>query len=133
MLPKPRGTASVPHPLQMSALLRQLGRELASLQDMTSRLEASIDEIIERHAGAFTPETIRNLQLLDIVGQTLSALSLCCGTAAPLADPRWIINGRTATAGLPLASLAARLARGAREGGDNGEQADGGYEMFGDA
>lgn len=121
--------AAAPTPgkaMALGALLRQMAGELRQLGDMVSLMETSVDEMIERHAGALDASSIRNLQLLDILGQTLSALSVFSDVTATLARDDWMVDAGAATGSLKLASLARRLA---------GEPADhapdeAGYEMF---
>jgi hypothetical protein len=73
--------------------------------------------------------SIQNLQLLDILNQTLLALAAFAGNAGSLAAPEWRISGRAATAGITLASLAQRLARG---GGSAARTPADAYELFSD-
>ena len=82
---------------------------------MTADMESSVDDMIERHAGVLDARSIQNLQLLDILNQTLLALATFAGNAASLSCPEWRIDGKAVTAELKLASLAQRLARGGRE------------------
>ena len=96
----------------MPALLRQLAHELGALQLMAADMESSVDDMIERHAGVLDARSIQNLQLLDILNQTLLALATFAGNAASLSPPDWRIDGKAVTAELKLASLAQRLARG---------------------
>jgi hypothetical protein len=98
--------------LTMPVLLRQLAHELGALQLMAADMEATVDDMIERHAGVLDARSIQNLQLLDILNQTLLALSAFAANTAVLSSPDWEVDGKAATAGLKLASLAQRLARG---------------------
>jgi hypothetical protein len=123
------GAADDAHELSLPVLLNQLARELGALQLMAADMESSVDDMIERHAGVLDPRSIQNLQLLDIVNQTLLALAQFAGNAAALCGPEWRIDGRAATAGLTLASLAQRLARG---GGSAGRPPAEAYELFSD-
>lgn len=100
------------HHLTIPVLLRQLAHELGALQLMAADMEATVDDMIERHAGVLDARSIQNLQLLDILNQTLLALSAFAANTAVLASPDWEVDGKAATAGLKLASLAQRLARG---------------------
>jgi hypothetical protein len=113
----------------MSALLKQLAHELGALQLMAADMESSVDDVIERHARMLDARSIQNLQLLDIVNQTLLALAAFAGNAAALSPPEWKIDGNAATAGLKLAGLAQRLARG---GGSAGRTPADAYELFSD-
>jgi len=115
--------------LAMPALLRQMAHELGALQLMAADMEASVDDMIERHAGVLDARSIQNLQLLDILSQTLQALSAFTEKAASLASPEWRLDGRAAAAELKLASLAQRLAKGA--GSAEKAEADA-YELFAD-
>jgi hypothetical protein len=115
--------------LAMPDLLQQLARELAELQEMVAEMESAVDDMIERQAGTLDARSIRNLQLLDILSQTLSALSAFAGLTAALSSADWRVDAGAATAGLKLASLAQRLARGAAA--EEQEDADS-YELFGD-
>jgi hypothetical protein len=121
-----------PHPAQdlaLRALLKQLAHELGALQLMAADMEASVDDMIERHAGVLDARSIQNLQLLDILNQTLLALATFAGNAATLSAPDWTLDGKAATSGLKLASLAQRLAKGA--GTASKTEADS-YELFSD-
>jgi len=93
-------------------------------------MEATVDDMIERHAGVLDARSIQNLQLLDILNQTLLALALFAANAGQLAAPHWAVDGRAATQGITLASLAQRLARGAGQAGR--VQAES-YELFSEA
>ena len=115
--------------LAMPALLRQVAHELCALQLMAADMEASVDDMIERHAGVLDARSIQNLQLLDILSQTLQALSAFTEKAAGLSSPEWRLDGRAAAAELKLASLAQRLA----SGGGSAEKAEAdAYELFAD-
>ncbi len=105
-------TAAAACQLSMPVLLRQLAHELGALQLMAADMEATVDDMIERHAGVLDARSIQNLQLLDILNQTLLALSAFAANTAVLSSPNWEVDGKAATAGLKLASLAQRLARG---------------------
>ncbi|MFN4143366.1 hypothetical protein [Aestuariivirga sp.] len=115
--------------LSMPELLEQLARELAALQAMVAEMEGAVDDMIERQSGMLDSRSIRNLQLLDILSQTLAALSAFAGLTASLSSADWRVDAGAATAGLKLASLAQRLARGAVR--EEEETADA-YELFGD-
>jgi len=119
----------VPQELAMSALLKQLAHELGALQLMAADMESSVDDMIERHARTLDARSIQNLQLLDILNQTLLALAAFASNAAALSRPEWHVDGKAATAGLKLASLAQRLARG---GGSAGRTPADNYELFSD-
>ena len=111
-MPGPAGAVPGDH-VPLPALLRQLANELGALQLMAADMESSVDDMIERHAGVLDARSIQNLQLLDILNQTLLALSSFAECTASLASPSWTVDGRAATAGLKLASVAQRLAKGA--------------------
>jgi hypothetical protein len=98
--------------LPLPALLQQIAHELGALQLMAADMEASVDDMIERHAGVLDARSIQNLQLLDILNQTLLALAQFAGNAATLSSPEWGVDARAATAHIKLASLAQRLAKG---------------------
>jgi hypothetical protein len=115
--------------LAMPALLEQLAHELGALQLMAADMESSVDDMIERHARTLDARSIQNLQLLDILNQTLLALAQFAANAAALSRPEWHVDGKAATAGLKLASLAQRLARG---GGSAGRTPVEAYELFAD-
>jgi hypothetical protein len=115
--------------LAIPALLRQLARELDALQRMAAEMECAVDGMIERHAGTLDAASMRNLQLLDILGQSLQALATFAGNAAALASPAWRLDGGAAAADLTLASLAQRLAAGE---GDAASAAADGVELFQD-
>ena len=104
------------HP-PLSMLLAQLSHELGALQLMAADMEATVDDMIERHAGVLDARSIQNLQLLDILNQTLLALARFTANTAALSAPEWRIDGAQAIAGLTLASLAQRLARGGGQAG----------------
>lgn len=99
--------------LPLPVLLSRLAAELAGLQVLAGDMEATVDDMVERHAGMLDARSIRNLQLLDIVNQTLLALAAVAGNAAARAAPEWTIDGQAAVAGVKLAGLAQRLAEGA--------------------
>lgn len=105
------------HELAMPALLKQLAHELGALQLMAADMESSVDDMIERHAGVLDARSIQNLQLLDILNQTLLALSTFAEHAAELSSPDWRVDARAATSALKLASLAQRLAKGGAPSG----------------
>ena len=63
----------------------------------------------------------------------MSALAVCCDSASALADAGWRVDGKTVTAGLTLASLASRLARGIAADDETDSQANAAYEMFSDS
>lgn len=113
--------------LPLTVLLSRLAAELASLQALAGDMEAAVDDMVERHAGMLDARSIRNLQLLDIVGQTLVALSAVAANAAARAAPDWAIDGQAAVAGVKLAALAQRLAEGA---GHAPPAETEGYELF---
>ena len=116
--------------LPLSQLLSQLSHELGALQLMASDMEATIDDMIERHATVLDARSIQNLQLLDILNQTLLALARFAANTATLAPPAWQLDGLATVHGIRLASLAQRLAQGAGQAhcaeGDS-------YELFSDA
>ncbi len=118
------------HPIALPVLLAQLSHELGALQLMAADMEATVDDMIERHAGVLDARSIQNLQLLDILNQTLLALSHFAANASELASPHWAVDGRAATEGIKLASLAQRLARGA---GQPGKVQAESYELFTEA
>ena len=115
--------------LPVPVLLAQLSLELGALQRMAADMEASVDDMIERHGRVLDARSIQNLQLLDILNQTLLALSQFAAGAAGLASPHWQLDGTAAASGLKLASLAQRLSRGAGQAGRI-EAED--YELFSD-
>ena len=80
-------------------LLAQLAHELGALQLMAADMEATVDDMIERHAGMLDARSIQNLQLLDILNQTLLALAAFAANAAALASPEWTVDGQAAVAG----------------------------------
>ena len=98
--------------LPLPVLLAQLSHELGALQLMAADMEATVDDMIERHAGVLDARSIQNLQLLDILNQTLLALAQFTATTAGLASPAWSVDGHATVDGITLASLAQRLARG---------------------
>jgi hypothetical protein len=115
--------------LTMPALLTQLAHELSALQRMAADMENAVDDMIEHHAGVLDARSIQNLQLLDIVSQTLQALATFASNASTLASPDWRMDGVAATAGIKLASLAQRLAHGS---GTAGKAHVDSYELFSD-
>ena len=96
---------------------------------MAADMEATVDDMIERHAGALDARSIQNLQLLDIMNQTLAALTVFADVTASLSSAEWAVNAEAATAQLKLASLAHRLAKGTEQQAPP-ESDD--YELFGD-
>ena len=115
--------------LPLPVLLTQLAHELGALQLMAADMESSVDDMIERHAGTLDARSIQNLQLLDILNQSLLALLTFSANAAALASPDWKVDAMEATAGIKLASLAQRLAKGA---GGGEKMAVESYELFSD-
>lgn len=113
--------------MPLPVLLSQLSHELGALQLMAADMEATVDDMIERHARVLDARSIRNLQLLDILNQTLLALAQCAANASALAAPEWEVDGLASVAGIKLASLAQRLARGS--GHAARDQAES-YELF---
>ena len=99
--------------LPLPVLLSQLSYELGALQLMAADMEATVDDMIERHATVLDARSIQNLQLLDILNQTLLALAQVAANAAALVPPECRVDGLAAVSGIKLASLAQRLARGA--------------------
>lgn len=135
MLPSPRridesGPASA-NDVALPVLLRQMARELEALQLMAANMETSVDDMIERHAEVLDTKSMQNLQLLDIMSQTLAALSVFADVTASLASPQWAVDAEAATAQLKLASLAHRLAKGMDPAAGAASEADD-YELFGD-
>lgn len=116
-----------PQPMPLAALLTQLSHELGALQLMAADMEATVDDMIERHAGVLDARSIQNLQLLDILNQTLLALAQFSANAAALAARDWQIDGAAAVSSITLASLAQRLSRAA---GETGRGDAGAFEMF---
>jgi hypothetical protein len=122
---------AAPNDVGLPNLLRQMARELESLQLMAANMETSVDDMIERHAEVLDARSMQNLQLLDIMNQTLAALSVFADVTASLASPHWVVDADAATSQLKLASLAHRLAKGVdREPGAAAQSDD--YELFGD-
>jgi hypothetical protein len=115
------------HPLAVPALLRQLAHELAALQRMADEIEDAVDGMIAREAGMLDAASMRKLQLLDILKQSLLALAGFAERAAALAPPAWRIDGGAAAAGVTLSGLAQRLAAG---GGDAGSASADDVELF---
>lgn len=113
--------------LPLPTLLQQMAHELGALQLMAADMEATVDDMIERHAGVLDARSIQNLQLLDILNQTLLALAAFASNTAALSAVEWQVDGRAATAGLKLASLAQRLARGGAVAGRAPVET---YELF---
>lgn len=122
-------TAHGQRDLPVTTLLTQLAHELGALQLMAADMESSVDDMIERHAGVLDARSIQNLQLLDILNQTLLALATFSANTAALASHDWTVDGRAATSGIKLASLAQRLAKG---GGSAGKATAEAYELFSD-
>lgn len=115
--------------LPLPVLFTQLAHELGALQLMAADMESSVDDMIERHAGTLDARSIQNLQLLDILNQSLLALATFSANAASLASANWTVDAAQATRGITLASLAQRLAKGA--GGGERMQVES-YELFSD-
>lgn len=116
--------------LPLPVLFAQLAHELGALQLMAADMEATVDDMIERHAGALDARSIQNLQLLDILNQTLQALARFAANTADLAAPDWQVDGPSTVAEIKLASLAQRLARGAGQSAKAEAEC---YELFSDA
>lgn len=115
--------------LPLAQLLSQLSHELGALQLMAADMEATVDDMIERHAGVLDARAIQNLQLLDILNQTLLALARFAANAAHLAPPHWTLDGPSTVEGITLASLAQRLARGSGQAVKMEAES---YELFAD-
>lgn len=115
----------------LPVLLRQMARELEALQAMAADMETSVDDMVERHGEVLDTKSMQNLQLLDIMNQTLAALSLFADVTASLASPLWAVDAEAATAQLKLASLAHRLAKGIDHKPEAAAGSDD-YELFGD-
>jgi hypothetical protein len=104
--------------------------EIRHLATLVGAMESSVDEIIERFSGALEPRIIRDIQLIDLVGQTLHALSSFTENAAGQAQSSWRIDGARAASGLTLAGLARRLTAGAVATAAPAEDASGDFEFF---
>ena len=88
--------------LPISVLLAQLSHELGALQLMAADMEATVDDMIERHA------------------------TFAANTAA-LAAPGCKVDGLAAVTGIKLASLAQRLSRGTGHAVKDDSES---YELF---
>ncbi|MFO1131487.1 MAG: hypothetical protein U1E16_05735 [Hyphomicrobiales bacterium] len=113
--------------LPLPVLLAQLSHELAALHVMAADMESTVDDMIERHATVLDARSIQNLQLLDILNQTLLALARFAANTAALAAPEWKVNGPATVADITLAGLAQRLARGAGHAARDEVES---YELF---
>lgn len=119
--------------LAVGTMLSQMSEEIRHLAKLVGAMEGSVDEIIERFSGVLEPRIIRDIQLIDVVGQTLHALSSFTANVAKQADLDWRIDGASAAAGLTLAGLARRLtASGAADSGAPAQDGSGEFEFFGD-
>ncbi len=127
--PRANSNCSDMSELSLPALFDQLSHELAALQRMAADMEATVDDMVERHPGMLDAGSIQNLQLLDILNQTLLALAQFAANTAALASPAWQVDGQASVAGLTLAGLAQRLSRGA---GHAVRAQDDVYELFSD-
>jgi hypothetical protein len=116
--------------LPMEIVLSQMAGEIRHLATLVGAMESSVDEIIERFSGALEPRIIRDIQLIDVVGQTLHALSSFTENAAGQAQSSWRIDGARAASGLTLAGLARRLTAGAVATAAPAEDASGDFEFF---
>ncbi|PZF76570.1 hypothetical protein DK847_12250 [Aestuariivirga litoralis] len=116
--------------LPLPVLLSQLSHELGALQLMAADMEATVDDMIERHAGVLDARSIQNLQLLDILNQTLLALAQYAANTAALCSPEWKADGVATVHGITLASLAHRLSRGTGQAVKVEAES---YELFSDA
>jgi hypothetical protein len=108
-------------------LLAQLALELSALQSMADEIETSVGQLLGREEAVLDARGIQNLQLLDILNQSLRALSTCCANAARLAAPAWTIDGTAIIGGIELACIAQRLAGHGTHTSPAGED---GCEMF---
>lgn len=107
------------------ALFARLSAELASLQAMTTEVEQALGDLIVPQAAPGSGG-LRTFQHLDLMNQTLQALSGFCAELAARSSPGWAIDAAGLTRQLPLAALARRLAgEGAAPPG-----ADQGVELF---
>ena len=113
--------------LPISVLLAQLSHELGALQLMAADMEATVDDMIERHATVLDARSIQNLQLLDILNQTLLALAQFAANTAALAAPGCKVDGLAAVTGIKLAGLAHRLSRGTGHAVKDDSES---YELF---
>lgn len=127
--PRANSSCSDVGEISLPALFAQLSHELAALQRMAADMEATVDDMVERHPGMLDARSIQNLQLLDILNQTLLALAQVAANAAALASPGWQVDGQASVAGLTLAGLAQRLSRGT---GHALRTQDDVYELFSD-
>ncbi|MDB5452919.1 MAG: hypothetical protein JWO33_1497 [Caulobacteraceae bacterium] len=89
-------------PLPMSQLLAACARELT---DLTQTCEALQDAL----SSGFGQAAIQDAQALDLVTQSLAALSQYLGAIGAAAPPDWILDATAVAQALPLAGLGARL------------------------
>ena len=109
------------------SFVAKMGAEAVRDALVKTDMEATVDDMIERHATVLDARSIQNLQLLDILNQTLLALARFAANTAALSAPEWQVDGAAAATGLTLASLAQRLARGTGQAvRDEAES----YELF---
>lgn len=102
-------------------LLAQLARELSTLQSMADEIETSVGQLLGPEDAGVGASGIQNLQLLDILNQSLQALSTCCANAARISEPGWEIDGAAATGGIALTGIARRLAGAGAANSTSGE------------
>jgi hypothetical protein len=105
-------------------LLTRLAQELSTLQSIADEIETSVGQLLERDDAAITARGVQKLQLLDILNQSLGALSTFCTNAAARAAPEWTIDAAAATRGIVLTRLAERLA------GESPRASEDGWELF---
>jgi hypothetical protein len=108
--------------MPLAAALESCAAELAALGEICAGLQESLSPLLLRAAD------VEKVQALDLVTQSLDALSSYLGAVATEAPAGAEVDAEAATSGLKLADLAARLAggRGREDPEDAGE-----LDMFG--
>lgn len=99
----------------LAAILARLAVELRNAAKDTDRLHRLVDSVGSSNVKD-KHELIHSAQAIDAIEQTLSGLSDFVSALAALLPPDWEIDGATATRGVKLAALAARLADGSGDG-----------------
>jgi hypothetical protein len=89
-------------------VLEQLARELRSMDDRLRHIEYAIGHLLE-NGHTSRNAVVAELQSIDIVSQTLNALSGFSDRLAECAPDSWVVDVETASTDVLLAAVARRL------------------------
>lgn len=103
---------TAPHPhshlVPLSSVMAQIGAELRMLVAAFGAVEAAVDAIVaESHRK--DARTVRDLQNLDLLAQSLQALATFTEDLSASVPQAWQVDTATAARSLTLAALARRL------------------------